>query len=107
MWQPLIEVLFLVIYAGLLTAVVPYLSKHADDFGVLIPGALSLLIGSLVWSILTWLGLSDTDGWIWALTMVLMPVGLGFALPQYAKRRKSGQLDFVDALAGKVAASAE
>ena len=107
MWQPLIEVLFLVIYAGLLTAVTPYISKHADDFGVLIPGALSLLTGSLVWSILTWVGLSDTDGWIWALTMVLMPVGLGIALPQYAKLRKSGGLSFVDSFGSKAASSAE
>lgn len=107
MWQPLIEVLFLVIYAGLLTAVTPYISKHADDYGVLIPGALSLVTGSLVWSILTWVGMSDTDGWIWALTMILMPVGLAFGLPKYAKLRKAGQLAFVDAIAGKATETAE
>ena len=105
MWQPLIEVAFLVIYAALLTAVVPYLDKDADRYGTLIPGALSLAVGAVVWSILTWVGMSDTDGWIWAITMVLMPVGMALTLHRYAGMRADGKLDFIERLAGNAAAT--
>jgi hypothetical protein len=100
MWQPLIEVAFLVIYAALLTAVVPYISQQASRSGVLVPGALSLVFGALVWSILTWAGMPDTDGWIWAITMVLMPVGMALTLSRYANLREAGKLNFVDSALG-------
>ena len=78
MFQPLIEVAFLLIYAALLAAVTPYVRADQENYGVLIPGALAISTGAIVWSLLTWLGLPDTDGWIWGLTMVLMPVGMAF-----------------------------
>jgi type II secretory pathway component PulF len=89
MWQPLIEVAFLVIYAALLTAVVPYVDKDSGRYGTLIPGGLSLAIGAVV-------GMSDTDGWIWSITMILMPVGLALTLRRYGNLREAGKLDFVD-----------
>ena len=100
MWQPLIEVAFLVIYAALLTAVVPYVDKGAGRYGTLVPGGLSLAIGAVVWSVLTWVGMSDTDGWIWAITMILMPVGLAVTLRRYGNLREAGKLDFVDSALG-------
>jgi hypothetical protein len=99
MFQPLIEVAFLLIFAVLMAAVTPYVTGNSDRNGVLLPGAFAFAVGGVVWSILTWLGMSDTDGWIWSITMVLMPVGMGFALKYYVRAREAGKLTFVDELA--------
>jgi len=104
MIQPLIEVAFLLVYAALLTAVMPYVRHDAENYGVLIPGAMAISTGAVLWSLFTWLGLSDTDGWIWGLTMVLMPVGMAIATTFYGRARHEGKYGFVDQLAGKVSA---
>ena len=105
MFQPLIEVAFLVIYAALLAAVTPYITGESDKYGSLIPGAAAIATGSIVWSILTWLGLPDTDGWIWALTMVLMPVGMAFGIGWFGRLRSEGKLEFVDSVATAINAA--
>ncbi|MEN9737027.1 MAG: hypothetical protein RJA26_260 [Actinomycetota bacterium] len=105
MFQPLIEVAFLLIYAALLAAVTPYVRADQENYGVLIPGALAISTGAIVWSLLTWLGLPDTDGWIWGLTMVLMPVGMAFGIKYYGRGRSQGKFGFVDQL-GKAIADA-
>jgi hypothetical protein len=102
MFQPLIEVAFLLIYAALLTAVTPYVRGDQENYGVLIPGAMAISTGAVVWSVLTWLGLSDTDGWIWGLTMVLMPIGMALGIRFFGRGRHDGKLTFVDQLAGKI-----
>ena len=105
MFQPLIEVAFLLIYAALLAAVTPYINGENENYGTLIPGAAAIATGSVLWSILTWLGLPDTDGWIWSITMILMPVGMGFAIKYYARFRGQGKLAFVDQIASSLAGS--
>ncbi|MEN9748215.1 MAG: hypothetical protein RLZZ603_907 [Actinomycetota bacterium] len=99
MFQPLIEVAFLLIFAALMAAVTPYVTGEGEKHGVLLPGAFALSVGAVVWSLLTWLGMADTDGWIWSITMVLMPVGMGFGLKYYVRAREAGKLGFVDDLA--------
>ena len=105
MFQPLIEVAFLLIYAVLLAAVTPYIRADQENYGVLIPGAMAISTGALVWSLLTWMGLSDTDGWIWGVTMVLMPVGMAFGIKYFGRGRAIGKFGFVDQL-GKAIAEA-
>lgn len=103
MFQPLIEVAFLLIYAALLAAVTPYVTGDNEDYGTLIPGAAAIATGAVLWSILTWIGLPDTDGWIWSITMILMPVGMGFAVKYYGRFRSQGKLGFVDQIANSLA----
>ncbi|MEN9714547.1 MAG: hypothetical protein RJA35_14 [Actinomycetota bacterium] len=100
MFQPLIEVAFLLIYAALLTAVAPYVRSDRDNYGSLVPGALAITTGAVLWSVFTWLGMADTDGWIWGLTMVLMPVGMAFGLTFFGRGRHDGKFAFIDSLAG-------
>ena len=101
MFQPLIEVAFLLIYAALLAAVTPYIRSDSENYGVLIPGALAMSVGAVIWSVLTWVGMSDTDGWIWVLTMLLMPVGMAIALTYYGKARNAGKFAFIDGSTAK------
>ena len=107
MFQPLIEVAFLLIFAVLMAAVTPYVTGNSDKHGVLLPGAFAFAVGAVVWSLLTWMGMADTDGWIWSITMVLMPVGMGFGLKYYVRAREAGKLAFVDALAQAIDGAAK
>lgn len=100
MFQPLIEVAFLLVYAALLTAVMPYVRHDTENYGVLIPGAMAITTGAVFWSLFTLLGMSDTNGWIWGLTMVLMPVGMAIATTLYGRGRHEGKFAFVEKLAG-------
>ena len=95
MFQPLIEVAFIVIYAALLGLVFPYVSPGVKNYGALIPAAISLAAGSLVWGILALIGMPDTEAWIWVITMVAMPVAMGFGSKYYSRFREQGKLDFV------------
>jgi hypothetical protein len=101
MFQPLIDAVFLLAYAGIFTAVLPYILGAGENHGVLIPGALGLSVSAVVWSVLNWVGLSDTDGYLWVIAMVIMPIG-GVVLTRiYAAARAKGKLQFVDSVAGK------
>jgi uncharacterized membrane protein YeaQ/YmgE (transglycosylase-associated protein family) len=68
------EILFILIYGALLGLISPYLLSGRENFGVLLAPALSLVYGFLVWTVLTWFGLSYNDYWIWTITLLGMPV---------------------------------
>ena len=89
---PVVEVLFLVVYALLLWAVGPYVMKPSEEYGSLIPATIALTTGALLWSVLTWVGMSHTDGWIWAIVLVAMPVAMGFGAKYFLKARLAGKL---------------
>ena len=61
-------------YAVLLGLVAPYIYARSEEYGVLLPPAIALATGSALWAILTWLGFDYTEGYIWVIVMVLMPV---------------------------------
>ena len=63
-----------VIYAIILGLVAPYISAHSDKYGALVPPAIATATGSIVWTILLWVGLPTTDAWIWLAVMLVMPV---------------------------------
>lgn len=68
------EILFILIYGALLGLISPYLLSGRENFGVLLAPALSLVYGFLIWTVLTWFGLSYNDYWIWTITLLGMPV---------------------------------
>jgi L-cystine uptake protein TcyP (sodium:dicarboxylate symporter family) len=64
----------IVFYAALLGLVAPYIYARSEEYGSLLPPAIAIAVGSVLWSVLTWLGLSYTDGYIWVIVMVVMPL---------------------------------
>jgi hypothetical protein len=54
----------------------------------LVPPAIGLATGSVLWILLTWLGFSYTDGWIWSIVMLGMPVAMFFGAKVLDSQRK-------------------
>ena len=82
------EFLFIVFYTAILGLVAPYVKITSDRYGSLVPPAIGLATGSLVWILLTWLGFSYVDGWIWTIVMLSMPVAMFFASKALANKRE-------------------
>jgi uncharacterized membrane protein YeaQ/YmgE (transglycosylase-associated protein family) len=85
------EFLFIVFYTAILGLVAPYVQIGSDRYGILVPPAIGLATGSVLWIVLTWLGFSYLDGWIWTIVMVSMPVAMFFGSKALEKKRE--QLD--------------
>jgi hypothetical protein len=83
------EILFLLVYGVILGLVAPYISLKSDDYGVVVPGALALVWGGLLWTILTWAGLQSTDAYIWVIVMVSMPAAMWFGSKRLDHLRKN------------------
>lgn len=82
------EFLFIVFYAAILGLVAPYVTLNSDRYGILVPPAIGLASGSILWVLLTWIGFSYTDGWIWSIVMVAMPLVMFVAAKRLAKTRE-------------------
>jgi len=82
------EFLFIVFYAAILGLVAPYITLDSDRYGILVPPAIALAGGSVLWVVLTWLGFEYTSGWIWSLVMVAMPVIMFFGSRLLSKKRE-------------------
>jgi uncharacterized membrane protein YeaQ/YmgE (transglycosylase-associated protein family) len=82
------EFLFIVFYAAILGLVAPYVQIGSDRYGSLVPPVIGLASGSVLWILLTWLGLSYTDGWIWSIVMLGMPVAMFFGSKALDSQRK-------------------
>jgi hypothetical protein len=68
------EIAFILVYGSLLGLMAPYLLSGKENYGVLLAPALSLVFGFGIWTVLTWVGFSYSDLWIWLITMLAMPV---------------------------------
>jgi hypothetical protein len=67
------EIAFILVYGSLLGLMAPYIISGSENYGVLLPPAISLIYGYFVWAVFTWVGLSYNEFWIWAITMLGMP----------------------------------
>jgi hypothetical protein len=85
------EFLFIVFYAAILGLVAPHVQIGSDRYGSLVPPTIGLATGSALWILLTWLGFGYTDGWIWSIVMLGMPVAMFFGSKALDKQR--GKLD--------------
>lgn len=83
------ELLMVVAYAGLLALVVPFLMPKSEHFGNLVPGAIAMVSGSVLWLLLTWLGFRYEEPWIWFIVMLLMPVATLFGTAFIRKTREA------------------
>lgn len=81
------ELAFILVYGSLLGLMAPYLLSGKENYGVLVAPALALVYGFGMWTILTWVGLSYNDLWIWFITMIGMPVVMIFGVRFIRARR--------------------
>lgn len=87
----LLNVLFIVIYAGILGLVAPYVGVKSEHYGSYIPTALAVISGSALWILLTWAGLHYDEVWIWLIVMLGMPAAMWFGGKLIERRRKAGK----------------
>jgi hypothetical protein len=82
------EIAFLLVYAVILGLVAPYVGLKSEKYGSLVPSAVALIAGAVLWTALTWVGMSHTDGWIWIIVMLAMPAAMWFGPKRLEALRK-------------------
>jgi uncharacterized membrane protein YeaQ/YmgE (transglycosylase-associated protein family) len=82
------EFLFIIFYAAILGLVAPYVQIGSDRYGSFVPPVIGIATGSVLWVLLTWLGFGYTDGWIWTIVMLGMPVAMFFGSKALDKKRE-------------------
>ena len=87
----LLNILFIVIYAGILGLVAPYVGVKSEHYGSYVPTALAVVSGSVLWILLTWVGMPYDQAWIWIIVMLGMPAAMWFGGKLIEKRRKEGK----------------
>jgi hypothetical protein len=83
------ELAVIAVYAGLLALVAPFVLPKSDFFGKLVPFSVALASGAALWILLTWLGFSYEEAWIWIIVMVAMPASAWFATGYLHKTREA------------------
>ncbi len=72
------EILVLLAYAAILALVAPFVLPRSAHYGSFVPAGISLVSGSVIWLILTWLGFHYDEAWIWFIVMLAMPAAVIF-----------------------------
>ena len=83
------ELAFILVYGSLLGLMAPYILSGKENYGAFLAPAISLVSGFGLWTILTWLGLSYNDLWIWLITMISMPLAMVVGVRVIRARRLS------------------
>jgi hypothetical protein len=83
----IIDIAFLLFYAALLGLVSPYIGFKDDRYGILVPAGLATVVGGVLWAILIWTGLNDTNALLWIIVMAAMPAGGFIGAKQLARFR--------------------
>lgn len=71
-----LDVAFVAIYGAILGLVAPFIGLASERYHVSLPGFLATIYGSLLWAILTWVGMDYTQPWIWLIVMLTMPAAM-------------------------------
>jgi hypothetical protein len=56
-----------------------------------VPTGLAVVSGSVLWILLTWVGMPYDQAWIWIIVMLGMPAAMWFGGKLIEKRRKEGK----------------
>lgn len=92
------ELLVIIGYAAILALVAPFVMPKSEHFGKLVPAALALTSGSVLWLVLTWLGFRYDEAWIWFIVMLLMPVATLFGTTYIRKNREVAEAKALEAI---------
>jgi len=83
------ELAFILVYAAILGLVAPFLGIDVKRIGSLVPGAIALVFGAVVWAILTWVGFKYDEAWIWLIVMLGMPSAMVFGVRRISAKRSA------------------
>lgn len=83
------ELAFILVYAAILGLVAPFLGIDVKRIGSLVPGAISLVFGSIAWALLTWFGFKYDEAWIWLIVMLGMPAAMIFSVRLISAKRSA------------------
>jgi hypothetical protein len=81
------ELAFILVYAAILGLVAPYLGIDVKPIGSLVPGAIAVVAGSIIWAVLTWAGLHYDEAWIWLVSMLGMPAAMVIGVRRISAKR--------------------
>lgn len=81
------ELAFILVYAAILGLVAPYLGIDVKLIGSLVPGAIAVVAGSIIWAVLTWAGLHYDEAWIWLVAMLGMPAAMFIGVRRISAKR--------------------
>jgi hypothetical protein len=70
------ELVLIVTFAGLIGALVRYLTPGRDRHGLLLLPALQISAASVVWTASVWVGLAPTSIWPWLTSLGLSTAGI-------------------------------
>lgn len=82
------ELLVVLAYAALLALVAPFVLPKSDFYGNLVPFSIALGTGSVLWIVLTWVGFSYQEAWIWFVVMLAMPAASWILTTRLSKLRE-------------------
>jgi cyanate permease len=74
------ELVIIVIYAAILALVSPFIIGRSNNYGSLVPFGIAAVSGSTLFLLLTWIGFSYEQAWIWFIVMLGMPAAVWFGL---------------------------
>lgn len=69
------ELLFVLVIAAGIGAVIRYVLPGRKTYGMLLLPAVSVVVTAIVWEALLWAGWKFDGGWIWAVSLVAGGVG--------------------------------
>jgi hypothetical protein len=91
------EILVIVIYAAILGLAAPYVNVRSVDYGQLVPSAIALNAGSILFAILIWTGLGTVNAWTWIIVMLAMPAAMAIGANRLAAtRRRADELALIN-----------
>jgi hypothetical protein len=83
------ELLVILAYGAILALVAPFVLPKSDHYGKLVPAAIALVAGAVLWLILTWFGFKYDEAWIWFIVMLGMPVASWFGTKFLRSKREA------------------
>ena len=91
--KPTVELLFVALGGAILGLAVRYTLPHRTTQGAVLLPAIGTAVASVLWIVLTWIGLKWDEGWIWCISLGLTAVAvvvLGIVLSR--RRLRADQL---------------
>lgn len=86
-FSSLLPLVVMITYALIVGLVSPYILGKRETVGSLVAFGSSISIGSLLWVLFTWIGLSQQEWWFWLILMLLMPASAYLTMRLIEERR--------------------
>lgn len=87
--------IYIVVLAASLGAIVRYLLPGRSSYGLLLLPAISVAVASVAWGVFTWVGIDQGAVWMWLVVLgagTLVAIGAALYLPRHRARLEAAQL---------------